>query len=114
MKRAISDPHNPGVASVIYRSGMSEFVLHKYGKHRRAAVEQRRAVRLLHDAGLISHDRHVEMLREIDRRVVAQTLRNIRKNEPFAVRIKALAGMRKIAPLGVSTRDVKMGKVAHA
>jgi hypothetical protein len=112
--RRISDPHNPGIAALIFRAGLAEYVQRKYGKDNRRMVEQRRAARVLCEAGIIDYDQSCDLRRKIDRRAVAGTLRNLRKSEPFAVRAAVISRIRAQVPIGMSRDMVRMGKTARA
>lgn len=112
--RLITDPNNPGIASLIFRSGLAEYVQRKYGRNNRRLADQRRAARTLRESGIIDYDQYVELRRKIDRRAVASTLRHLRRQEPFAIRSAVIAKLRKAAPMGVSARDFRMGLHAQA
>lgn len=112
MKRMVADPLHPGIASLFYRSGAAGLLRQKLPAPAKFA-ELRNAARRLLQAGVIDFDRHDAICQAINRRAAAHLLRALRKAEPFGSRQTNIRKLRGLAPLGVSSFAVRMGRNCH-
>lgn len=113
MKRAINDPMHPGIASLLYRSGMNQWLRRRYPEPLRFR-EMRAAARTLFESGVIDFEQEAELRREIGRRAAADLLKTLRTAEAFRSRLSNIKELRKICPKGVSAYAFRMGRASVA
>lgn len=112
-KRLISDPMHPGIASLLYRSGMNQWLRRRYPEPVRFR-EMRAAAHRLVEGGIIDFEQEAELRREINRRAAADLLKTLRTAETFRSRLRSIKELRKFCPKGMSAYDFRMGRYASA
>ena len=113
MKRAVNDPMHPGIASLLYRSGMNQWLRRRYPEPVRFR-EMRAAAHRLVDGGIIDFEGEALLRREIGRRAAADLLKTFRRAVPFGARLRNIRELRKICPKGVSAYAFRMGSAVVA